>query len=104
MGGTDDERTVCIVQMSATIVGYPRLTFSFVTQPAADESAAVFAPSPASDPARHVSPADARRVCSWVPCSRWHYSSRRCCNARRSPLPDAAHPPATFIAQLRGGL
>ena len=36
---------------------------SFFTRPAADESAAVFAPPPASDPARYGSPGDARQAC-----------------------------------------
>ena len=39
--------------------GLPRdLASSFFTRPAADESAAVFAPPPAFDPARHGSPAE----------------------------------------------
>src|SRR5437588_244588 len=46
---------------------------SFFTQPAADESAAVFAPPPTSDPARHGFPADGRRACRLsVPSSAQH--------------------------------
>ncbi len=51
------------------------------------EPGAFPAPLPVSDPDRHGSQFDARRAC--------RCSGGRCCNARRSPQPDAAHLRAT---------